>query len=89
MNIAPIQISDIGILIPRQYLPSVEAFELVLSDEYILIRPKSDSSLAAPIQSPLHFLIGIAETKGLTASERTEEILVAELDSQSGWTHVK
>jgi len=51
--------------------------------------PKASESDSIQIQSPLHSLIGIAETKDPTASKRVKEILATELDSQAGWTYTE
>ena len=74
----PIQVTDEGVYIPRRYLREGEEFEVLVSDEYVLVRPKTNGDKAKE-KSWLEPLIGIAETTDPTASERVEEILAAEI----------
>ncbi|MCB8942679.1 MAG: hypothetical protein H6658_02770 [Ardenticatenaceae bacterium] len=85
IEIAPIQVTDKGIWIPRQYLSDSDEFELVLSDTFLLVRPKLSEEPLPEVQERFPW-IGIAETKDPTASERFEEILAEEIDRRAGWT---
>lgn len=87
MTVTPIQVVDESVLIPRHYLPNAESFEFVLTQDYIIIRPKKLDVDSEPPPSPLHSLIGVAETKDPTASARVKEILSEEADTRAGWTH--
>jgi len=87
MTVTPIQVVDQSVLIPRQYLPDTDSFELVVTSEYVIIRSKKSNTLNETPESPLHGLIGFAETSDPTASARVKEILSDEADTRSGWTH--
>ena len=87
MTVTPIQVLEHSVLIPRQYLPNTDSFELVLTNDYVIIRPKESAAGEEASLSPLHNLIGAAKTTDPTASARVKEILSAEADSRSGWTH--
>jgi hypothetical protein len=84
-EIAPIQVTDEGVLIPRQYLSDSDEFELVLSDAFLLVRPKLSEEPLPEVQKRFPW-IGMAETKDPTASVRVEEILAEEIDRRAGWT---
>jgi hypothetical protein len=84
MNLLPIQVTQDGVLIPRQYFPQGTAeYELELINGYVLVKPK-----LTPVE-PLTDVyerfpwIGIAETNDPTASARVDEILAAEFGLES------
>ena len=78
MNVLPIQVTEEGVLIPRQYFPQGTAqYELELVNGYVLVKPKSSDEPLADVYERFPW-IGIAETSDPTASERVEEILSAE-----------
>ena len=87
-TIEPIQVTDEGVLIPRQYLSNTEEFEIVLSETHVLIRPKSHahSLELLPSESDRFSFVGIARTNNPDASIEVEEILEREIDRRSGWT---
>ena len=79
MTIVQIRITKDGILIPREYLPG-EQFELVVSDEHVLIQPKSaEQKDLLPSESSRFSFVGIASSANPNASEEVENILEDEL----------
>ena len=88
IEIAPIQVTDEGVLIPRQYLSDSDEFEIVLSETYVLVRPKKNGpeSNLLPSESSRFSFVGIAHTSNPNASKEVEEILEREIDRRSGWT---
>lgn len=82
-----INVTEEGLLIPRDYLPDAQEFELELKDDHIVIRSKGNGNQGdvKPEGWPYEW-IGIAETKDPTASQRVEEILAEEIDRRAGWT---
>lgn len=87
MDVLEVQVTKEGVLIPREYLQPADEFEAVVQNGDVLVRPKNATKDTNQEQkSWLHDLIGIAETKDPTASERVEEILTEEVTRRSGWT---
>jgi antitoxin component of MazEF toxin-antitoxin module len=87
MKTLPVQVTEEGVLIPKEYLQQADEFEVVVQNGDILVRPKSQPKDDRPVKkSWLHDLVGIAESKDPTASERVEEILMTEVTRRSGWT---
>jgi hypothetical protein len=87
MKNLPVEVTDEGVRIPIEYLAQADEFEAKKQNGYIVVRPKSEPPNESPEKkSWLHDLIGIAESKDPTASERAEEILMAEVTRRSGWT---
>ena len=104
MTITPIQVVENTVLIPRLYFGDAQAFEVIVQDETILIRPKSSSTNGRSEDTIAQFKnepisqeryaalktrfpwIGAAKELPPDLSEHTEDILAAEVDSQSGWT---
>jgi hypothetical protein len=86
MNVIPIQVTEDGVVIPRIYLGAAEEFELVLEEEFVLVRPRDASVLPPDATSARFPWIGIGVTRDPTAAERVEEILEAEIDRKAGWT---
>lgn len=78
MNVLPIQVTEEGVLIPRQYFPQGTAqYELELINGYVLVKPKQSDEPLGDVYERFPW-IGIAETSDPTGSERVEEILSAE-----------
>jgi hypothetical protein len=87
MKTLPVEVTDDGVLIPIEYLQQANEFEAEIQNGYVLVRPKSQPlDDGQGKKSWLHDLIGIAESKDPTISERAEEILMAEITRRSGWT---
>lgn len=84
MYLQPIQITDEGILIPHHYLHDARDLVIEFIDGYILLRPKPTPT--GTTKNWLSDLVGIAETRDVTASEKVEEILADEIDRRAGWT---
>ena len=97
MKMIPIQVTDEGVFIPKSYLRETDNFELVIEDEYILVRPQTtallenrdqlSSSETAPSKPVRRFsFIGIGQTRNPKASVEAEEILQHEVDQREGWS---
>jgi hypothetical protein len=79
MNVFPIQVTQKGVLIPREYL-SGDQFELVVTKDHVMIRPKADAvEELQPSKSSRFSFVGIATSKNPEASENFEAILQQEL----------
>lgn len=88
MELIPIQVTAEGVVIPKTYLQGASDVEVIWSEEYILVRPKTH-----PVQKTdksgkhRYSFIGIAQTRNPTASTDAEEILAREVSPRSGWSH--
>ena len=80
MTIIPIQVTDEGVLIPKVYLHDAGELELLVTAEYVLVRPKHPSLIEQETpRSPRRYsFIGIAHTRNPRASVEAEEILERE-----------
>lgn len=89
MSVLPIQVTNDGVLIPRVYLDTAGEFELVVTDDYVLVRAKVSSSPSVsdlePVETRFDF-IGIGHTRDPQASINAEEILEREIKRDSGWS---
>ena len=87
MNVVPIQVTDEGVLIPKVYLHDAGEVEVVVSKDYVLVRPKNpvQSGGDAPKTGRRYSFIGIAHTRNPRASVEAEEILEREVDRRMGW----
>ncbi len=77
MNMLPIQITDKGVLIPREYVQSAGEIELVVMEEYVLVRSKNESNNDQelfPSESSHFLFVGIAKSSNPKASVEVEEM---------------
>lgn len=97
MKMIPIQVTDEGVFIPRIYLRETDNFELIIEDEYILVRPQATAPLenldkptatepVLPKPAQRFAFIGIGQTRNPKASVEAEEILQHEVDQREGWS---
>jgi hypothetical protein len=91
MTIIPIQVTDEGVLIPKSYLRDAGAFEVIVSDDYVLVRPKVSpkSTTTETEESQLqnrYSFIGIGHTREPNVSVEAEAILEDEIKRASGWS---
>jgi len=86
MNVQPIQVTKEGVLIPREYLSGASEFELELTNDHLLIRPKVNGQPSVKEEKPRYSWIGIGHSGNPNASVEVEEILAKEIDRRSGWT---
>ena len=90
MSIAPIQVTDEGILIPKVYLDTSGEIELIVTEDFIIVRPKQDdSNSAVPEDANVSYdypFIGLGNTRDPQASINAEEILEREIKRDSGWS---
>lgn len=90
MSIAPIQVTDEGILIPKVYIDTSGEIELIVTDDFILIRPKQVDTEPVVQQDSApkydYSFIGIGQTRDPEASLNAEEILESEIKRESGWS---
>ncbi len=92
MSVIPIQVTDEGVLIPKVYLHDAGEVEVVVTDEYVLVRPKPASP--APTRKPdvkhhRYSFIASGRTRNPQASAEAEQILEREADRRSGWSQAK
>ncbi|TAH53700.1 MAG: hypothetical protein EYC68_02840 [Chloroflexota bacterium] len=89
MAIIPIQITEEGVLIPRTYFPAASQLEVVMRDDYVLLKPKSNAKSKPKKRrkkSSRYSFIGIGHSRNPNASVEAEEILEREVDRVRGWT---
>lgn len=90
MNILPIQITEEGILIPKVYIAALGELELVVTEEFVLLRPKPTTAtfVVTDDSAPKYDydFIGIGHTRDPQASVNAEEILEREIKRESGWS---
>ncbi|KAA3658461.1 MAG: hypothetical protein DWQ04_25060 [Chloroflexi bacterium] len=83
MNVQPIQVTKEGVLIPRKYLPGADEFEFVVSEDHVLIRPKTNGEQSLlPSESSRFSFVGIAKSSNPDASADVEEILRREMGNR-------
>ncbi len=49
MNLIPIQIIDEGVLIPKSYLQNADAVDVVITEHYVLVKPKRQPTPELPL----------------------------------------
>ncbi len=89
MNVIPIQVTDEGILIPKTYLHNAREVEVVMTPDFIILKPKAPlpaSQTAEPSTTRRFDFIGIGETTNPNLAEEAEEILMREAKPDSGWS---
>ena len=89
MDILPIQITEEGVLIPKTYLNEADEVEVVVTDEYVFVKPKISGTAAEKRSSrkPHRFsFIGSGRTRNPRASQEAEEILEREVKRHLGWS---
>lgn len=91
MNVIPIQVTDDGVIIPKQYLHDADEVEVVVEADYVIVRPKRvDSTLevgtAMREMTQRYSFIGIGRTRNPKASVEAEDILEREVDRRDGWS---
>jgi len=92
MSVIPIQVTDEGVLIPKVYLHDAREVEVIVQDDYVLVRPKplAPEKVAGdtdnlPLEKRFDF-IGIGHSRNPSASVEAEEILKREIKRESGWS---
>lgn len=92
MAVIPIQVTAEGVLIPKIYLHNAGQVEVIVTSEYVLVRPKLPKPEPAPSEQTIAQLkgrydfIGIGHTRDPQASVNAEEILEREVKRESGWS---
>ncbi|MBI3913363.1 MAG: hypothetical protein HY327_04150 [Chloroflexi bacterium] len=92
MSVIPIQVTSEGVLIPKTYLDDASEVEVVVGEDYVLVRPRPvvrepvtpDKETELP-ESRFDF-IGIGHTRDPLASRNAEAILEREIKRTSGWS---
>ena len=92
MSVIPIQVTSEGVLIPKTYLRDASNVEVIVAEDYVLVRSKplvpesaaTDQETAQP-ESRYDF-IGIGHTRDPHASLNAETILEREINRTSGWS---
>ncbi len=87
MSVIPIQVTSEGVLIPKTYLADASEVEVVVGEDYVLVRPKFPSQNRSGMPDTVHrySFIGIAHTRNPRASVEAEEILEREANRRVGW----
>jgi len=92
MAVIPIQVTDEGVLIPKVYLHDASQVEIVVTKEYVLVRPKPSEPEPVKTEQSIaelkrrYSFIGIGHTRDPQASVNAEEILEREVKRESGWS---
>lgn len=96
MPMIPIQVTEEGVFIPKIYLKETNNLEVVMVDDYVLVRPhvsaveksvRASVSEALPPKPTRHFsFIGSGHTRNPKSSVEAEEILQREIDRREGWS---
>ncbi len=95
MELIPIQISAEGVLIPKAYLQDATEVEVQMTEHYVLIRPKIRTSngkstqqngIKAEVKRRRFSVVGCGHTQKPHASHVAENILVMEVNPQTGWS---
>lgn len=91
MDVIPIQVTAEGVIIPRVYLRDAEDVEVIVSDEFVVVRPRqrseeaSDKEAATPRSSGRYSFVGIGRSQNPRASEEAEAILERDVDRRNGF----
>jgi len=80
------QTTDKGLVIPPEYLPEANEFELEVTNESIIVRPNKEDEPLSDVYKRYPW-IGIAHSNNPNASMEVEEILFAEVHRRAGFTH--
>lgn len=86
------QVTDEGVLIPKVYLHDASQIEIVVTKEYVLVRPKLSEPESVQTEQTIEELnrrysfIGIGHTRDPQASVNAKEILEREIKRESGWS---
>lgn len=83
MNVVPIQVTDDGVLIPKTYLHGADDVEVVVEDDYVLVRAKKSGVREVGRR---YSFIASGRTRNPRASVDAEEILERETDRSDGFT---
>ncbi len=100
MKVQPIQVLKDGVLIPLEYLPDADEFEIEQVNGYVMVRskpggkkksekPETDTVAADSkndLPPPRFSWIGSMRFDNPNLSVEVEDILEAEIDRRSGWT---
>lgn len=96
MQMIPIQVTEEGVFIPKIYLKETNNLEVVMVDDYVLVRPHvsaveksvpaSVPEALSPGQTRRFSFIGSGHTRNPKASVEAEEILEREVDQHEGWS---
>lgn len=97
MQMIPIQVTEEGVFIPKIYLRETDNLEIIVVDEYILVRPQVSAALkhsdkqttpetVPPKPSRRFSFIGSGQTRNPKASVEAEAILNREVDQREGWS---
>ncbi len=87
MSVIPIQVTAEGVLIPKMYLDDASDVEVVVGEDYVLVRPRLATQTQSGERRSGHrySFIGIAHTRNPRASVEAEEILEREVNRRVGW----
>lgn len=96
MQMIPIQVTEEGVFIPKVYLRETNNLEVLVIDDYVLVRPHSTvveskaqastTKVLPPKPARRFSFIGSGHTRNPKASIEAEEILKREVDQREGWS---
>lgn len=97
MKMIPIQVTEEGVVIPKIYLRATHNLEVIVADDYVLVRPQPSVAVeetvrdATPTALPSgrtrrFSFVGSGQTRNPKASMAAEEILQREVDLREGWS---
>jgi hypothetical protein len=82
MEMLPIQVTEAGVLIPRQYLRGARLFDFVLEGDYVLVKPISPKNAPRALKrlnkNHRYTFIASGKSRNPTASTQVEEVLLLE-----------
>jgi hypothetical protein len=86
--VIPIQVTQEGVIIPKTYLRDASNVDVVVTPEYVIVKPREEIQAASPepSQSRRYSFVGIGETRNPTASVEVEAILEREVTPRAGWS---
>ncbi len=75
--VIPIQVTQEGVIIPKTYLRDARDVDVVVTPDYVIVKPREETSSTAPApsQSQRYSFVGIGKTRNPTASVEVEAII--------------
>ena len=75
--VIPIQVTQEGVIIPKTYLRDARDVDVVVTSEYVIVKPRGEAQQPLQGKSPSrrYSFLGIGETRNPTASVEVEAML--------------
>ena len=86
--VIPIQVTPEGVIIPKIYLQGAHHIDVIVTPEYVIVKPREQAPSTSPThsQSERYSFIGIGVTRNPIASIEVETILEKEVTPDAGWS---